>query len=118
MNKEKRQRLNKLLFNLCSVQQVNPKKVLTSARDAHLADIRHAFAIRAKDMEEENYTLEEIGDYLNRDHSTIVHHLNKRPETEAVQRLVNSDLKFLKDLQALLYDPNNENLRKKLKRQL
>jgi len=71
--KEIRQSLYKICLDICTHYNADVSKVRGRSRKEEVVYIRYQFIIAARDCE---YTTIEIGDFLGRDHSSIVHFLN------------------------------------------
>lgn len=67
--------LYKLLINVCNECNVSVSDVVSTKRNVKLVKARATFAQKAR-YSHIGATLMEIGDVINRDHSTIFHYLN------------------------------------------
>jgi chromosomal replication initiation ATPase DnaA len=62
-----------IALQVCSELDVSISDVRSKSRKAELVEARHEIATRAK---VHRYTREQIGDVLNRDHSSVTHLIN------------------------------------------
>ena len=64
----------RILKRMCKLYKVTKKEVLGKSRKSWIVKARKACC---KEMRLAGYTTTEIGHFLNRDHSTVVHHIRR-----------------------------------------
>lgn len=69
--------LSHIARSICDDYDISLLNLQDPSRTANLVSARSAVAKAARKA---GHTLMEIGDFLNRDHSTVAHYLNHRPE--------------------------------------
>lgn len=73
-------RLYKILKAVCVIELVNPADVLGSSRIRELVDVRKLFVYFARAIHP-SATYAEIGRFLNRHHSTMIHYIDFMNDT-------------------------------------
>jgi len=119
MTSRQRQSMNRILSDICSHIGMEARYVVSNSRKERYVDARQAFCILAY---YHGNTYEAIGEFLNRDHSSIMHLCNYKPMNADVVATVKSIKDFGEDnrlLQSvenkLMNNPDDQELREKLK---
>lgn len=119
MTSRQRQSMNRILRDVCTYTGMESRYVTGNSRKERYVDARQAFCILAY---YKGNTYESIGEFLNRDHSSIIHLCNYKPMNADVVAIVKSIKDFGEDnrlLQSmenkLMNNPEDEELREKLK---
>lgn len=110
--------LNDLLGRIAIIMDEDPRNILLPNRQEKLVDCRQAFCILAH---YNGYMYKEIGEFLDRDHSSVHHLVNNRPVTNGSLKCINellisennNNLVFLAS--ELAKNPENEDIKEQLK---
>jgi hypothetical protein len=77
-----KQRLDEIAEKVCTLYGINLEDLKGKSRRKLFVDARFEFCMAARHSE---HTLTDIGRYLNRDHTTVMHHLHQRNSGETGQ---------------------------------
>jgi len=111
--------IDRLLLRTASETNVPIGKIAGDSREKKIVDARQIFCCCAYYS---GYTYEAIGEFINRDHSSVIHLCNERPlskdSVEKIRTIRNGSdpISIISSLAFKLYkDPNDNKTRKTLK---
>jgi len=79
-------KLDEILQAVCIVENIELDLFLSNKRDRYLSEARAAYCILAK--EKTDYSLTRIGKKINRDYTTVMHHLQNSSNHHSVKEIV------------------------------
>ena len=88
-------KLKVILLEACSFTGIEPFQVLGRSRKGQTAYTRHLFCVMARRFT--TYGTNRIGDYINRDHSTVINSTQTISNLCDTEEQVKEDVKILSD---------------------
>jgi chromosomal replication initiator protein len=80
----------KLSLIICDYFNIDQIELTKKSNKAHIAHVRHLYCYLAHEYT--NLTFNEIGDTITRDHSTVIHSVNKIKVLKEIYTKVRSDI--------------------------